>query len=155
MVRLSIAAIAAVALFGTGCATTTKIVSEPPGAEVYDAAAGKDAKAIGKTPLSYEYKGWIWESKQLKVQAPGHKPKTVDIKRSEVDIVPAIGSVCLCLTPLLCTQVGGIVLFVGGGMKLPAETKVKLDREAAPAEAPAPPVGLREDDGAPVVALRY
>ena len=155
MVRLALAAIVACAVLSTGCATTTKIVSEPPGAEVYDSKAGKDAKPLGKTPMSYEYKGWIWESQQLKVQAPGHKAKTVEIKRNEIDLLPTVGAVCLCLTPLLCTQIGGIALFVAGGMKLPAETKVKLDREAAPAEPAAPPVGLREENGAPVVALRY
>jgi len=90
MVRLALTAIVACAALGMGCATTTKIVSEPPGAEVFevDAAAAKDAKAagkaIGKTPMSYEFKGWLWEAKQLKVSAPGYRPKTVEVKRAEV-----------------------------------------------------------------------
>ena len=153
MVRLSLAAIVACAALGTGCATTTKIISEPPGAEVYDAAAPKDAKPLGKTPMTYETKGWMWESAQLKVKAPGYKVKTVDLKRSEIDLMPTVGGVAVCVCVPCLGWVGGPLWFLAGGMKLPAETKVKLDREGAPAEAP--PVGLREESGGPVVALRY
>lgn len=155
MIRLALSSVVLVAIVGTGCATTTKIVSEPPGAQVFEAAEkdAKEGKAIGKTPMSYEYKGWLWESKQLKVSAPGYRPKNVDIKRSEIDMLPAVGGVALFLCVPCIGWVGGPVLFLAGGMKLPEETKVKLDREGAPSEAP--PVGMREESGGPVVAVRY
>jgi hypothetical protein len=153
MVRLALAALVAGAFLSIGCATTTKIVSEPPGAEVYDAAAAKGAKPLGKTPMSYEFKGWMWDTAQLKVQAPGYKAKTVDIKRTELDMLPTVGGAALCVCVPCLGWVGGPLWFLAGGMKLPEETKVKLDREGAPAEAP--PVGMREESAAPVVALRY
>ena len=155
MTRLAALAFVLATALGAGCATTTKIVSEPPGAQVFEAGDkdAKDGKAIGKTPMSYEYKGWLWESKQLKVSAPGYRPKTVEIKRNELDMLPAVGGVALFLCVPCIGWVGGPVLFLAGGMKLPEETKVKLDREGAPADAP--PVGLREESGGPVVAVRY
>lgn len=150
MARLALAAFAAVAVLGTGCATTTKIVSEPPGAEVYDSSS-KDAKPLGKAPMTYESKGWLWESAQLQVKAPGYKAKTVEVKRSEIDLLPTVGAVCLTAT--CCGALGGIPLFLAGGMKFPAETKVKLDRDGAPAAAP--PVGMVDERSGPQVALRY
>ena len=68
-----------------GCATTTKITSDPPGATV---SLEKDKKELGKTPLTYESKMWIWESERVVVKAPGRKPKTVELKRSEFDALP-------------------------------------------------------------------
>ena len=157
MTRFALAVLVACAALGTGCATTTKIVSEPPGAEVAEVASkdAKDAKSIGKTPMSYEFKGWLWDSKQLKVSAPGYKAKTVEIKRGEVDLLPTVGGVAVCVCVPCVGWVAGPLWFLAGGLKLPAETKVKLDREGAP-PAEAAPVGVLEDgSGAPVVALRY
>ncbi len=150
MTRFALVALVLAAALGSGCATTTKIVSEPPGAQVYEAGDkdAKDGKAIGKTPMSYEFKGWIWDSKQLKVSAPGYQPKSVEIKRSEINLLPAIGGVALFLCVPCAGWVGGPVWFLADGMKLSEETKVKLDREGAPA-------ALREEKGGPVVAVRY
>lgn len=150
MTRIALVSVVLAAAFGTGCATTTKIVSEPPGAQVFELGAkdDKEGKAVGKTPMSYEFKGWIWDAKQLKVSAPGYQPKNVEIKRSEINLVPAIGGVALFLCVPCAGWVGGPVWFLADGMKLSEETKVKLDREGAPA-------ALRNEDGGPVVAVRY
>lgn len=153
MLRLALVAVVALAALGTGCATTTKIVSEPPGAEVYDANV-KDGKPLGKTPMTYEYKGWMWEAQPLQVKAPGYKAKTVELKRSEIDMMPTIGGVAVCVCVPCIGWVGGPLWFLAGGMKLPAETKVKLDREGAPA-AEAPPVGMVDERRGSAVALRY
>ena len=56
---------------GAGCATTTKITTDPPGATV---TLEKDKKELGKTPLTYETKMWIWESEKVVIKAPGRKP---------------------------------------------------------------------------------
>lgn len=155
MARLALAAFAAFAVLGTGCATTTKIVSEPPGAEVYDSSSkdAKNAKALGKTPMTYEHKGWMWESTQLQVKAPGYKAKSVEVKRSEIDLMPTVGGVALCVCVPCLGWVGGPLWFLAGGMKFPEETKVKLDRDGAPAAAP--PVGMVDERTGPQVALRY
>src|SRR3990172_2849102 len=119
MTRLAALAFVLATALGAGCATTTKIVSEPPGAQVFEAGDkdAKDGKAIGKTPMSYEFKGWLWESKQFKVSAPGYRPKNVEIKRNELDLMPTIGA--LCLFPFCCPASIGI--FLAGGMKMPEE----------------------------------
>jgi hypothetical protein len=124
---------------GAGCATTTKITTDPPGATV---TLEKDKKELGKTPLTYESKMWIWESEKVVIKAPGRKPKTVEIKRSEFDALPFLGGACLTLLPP-CFCVQGLPIILAGGFKMPAETKVALEKDAsggdpAPAAAPAP-----------------
>lgn len=79
------------------------------------------------------------------------------MKRSEIDVMPTIGAVALtvCLAPTGILWVSGPVLFLAGGMKYPAETKVTLEAGAGggsdvgDGSAPAAcPVGLP-------VAMRY
>ena len=127
----------AAVLLGSACATTTKIVSEPPGAMV---TSEKDSKDLGKTPLTYESKMWIWESEKVSVKAAGRKTKSIELKRSEADALPLVGGICLSLTG--CGLVAGLPIILAGGMKMPAETKVSLDKEA---EATPPPAVLNSD----------
>jgi hypothetical protein len=130
-------------LMGAACATTTKIVSEPAGAVVTDNTTKKE---LGKTPMTYESKMWIWESDHLTVKAPGKKPKVVEVKRSEVDWVGMIGGICL--TP--CCG-AGIPIILADGMKFPETTTVKLENGGD-----APPTSL--NDGivpADVVCMKY
>lgn len=134
---------------GAGCATTTKITTEPPGATV---TLEKDKKELGKTPLTYESKMWIWESEKVVVKAPGRKAKTVEIKRSEFDALPFLGGACLTLLPP-CFCVQGLPIILAGGFKMPAETKISLEKDAsgdatpapAPAAAPAAPPSAKAD----------
>jgi hypothetical protein len=106
---------------GSSCATTTKFVSDPPGATV----TSKNAKKIvGKTPFAYETSMWIWESDKVSVKAPGHKERIVELKRSEADLVPLIGGICL--TPFCCS---GVPIILAGGFKLPEVTRVKLEKD--------------------------
>ena len=117
------------------CATATQIVSDPPGAKAYD----KNNTELGTTPFEYKTSAWLWETNTVELKKDGYAAKKVDVKRNEIDMVPAIGSVALAL----CTAwsglglVAGVVLFLAGGMKYPAETKVTLDPAGgAPATTP-------------------
>jgi hypothetical protein len=153
----TVATVATLAL-GAGCATTTKITSDPPGATV---TLEKDKKEIGKTPLNYESKMWIWESERVIVKAPGRKPKTVEIKRSEFDALPFLGGACVALLTPYCLCLPGGAIIGAGGFKLPAETKVTLEKDAAggdPMPAPAPvPAAASAEPAAPgdAVAITY
>lgn len=62
-------------------------------------------------------------STKLKVQKDG-KSAEIEIKRSELDVLPAVGGVCLTLTG--CGIIAGVPLFLAAGFKAPAETKVQL-----------------------------
>jgi hypothetical protein len=143
---------------GAGCATTTKITTDPPGATV---TSEKDKKELGKTPLTYESKMWIWDSEKVVIKAPGRKPKTVEIKRSEFDALPFLGGACLTLLPP-CFCVQGLPIILAGGFKMPAETKVTLEKDAAaappadpaPAAAPAPSAKADVIEG-DAVAMTY
>jgi hypothetical protein len=151
--RLSSFTVLALAvLVGSACATTTKITSEPPGAIV---TSEKDNTVLGKTPLTYESKMWIWESEKLKVTAPGKKPKVVEVKRSEVDAAPLIGGICLSLIPP-CYCVQGVPLILAGGFKFPEVTPVKLEND--PNAGMPPPAALLESappESAPTLATAY
>jgi hypothetical protein len=149
---LTISSLAVSVLAGAGCATTTKIVTDPPGATVsVIEKEGQPPRELGKAPLTYESKMWIVSSETLVVKADG-KEKRVELKRSEFDMVPGIGSIALgvCLFPTLCAPAGAVVLFLAGGMKLPEETKISM-KDAAPAK----PVARRPDEAAPLVAMSY
>jgi hypothetical protein len=53
------ALVGAVAIAVASCATTTKIVTEEPGATVTLIDAKGDKKPLGQTPLTHESKMWI------------------------------------------------------------------------------------------------
>lgn len=128
---------AAVAL-AAACATSTKIVTDTPGAKVVaiDDKGGKTP--VGSTPVNFETKMWIWEKQKLEVTAPTGETQTVELSRSEIDLIPTGGAVALTC----CTGVGvcgGVPLFLAGGMKLPAETKVQFTKKTGQFErVPAP-----------------
>jgi hypothetical protein len=133
---------------GAGCATTTKITTDPPGATV---TLEKDKKELGKTPLTYESKMWIWDSERVVVKAPGRKPKTVELKRSEFDALPFVGGACLGILTPYCLCLPGAAIIAAGGFKMPAETKISLEKDAsssgdpAPTPAPAPAPSAKAD----------
>jgi hypothetical protein len=116
-------------LLGAGCATTTMVVTEKPGAKVFN----KDGKELGATPYNLEAKTWLWESTPLVVKQDG-KQRDIEVKRSEIDILPTVGSACGFV---LCFP-AGIAGFLAGGMKFPTETKVDM-AQAGPAAAPSAP----------------
>ncbi len=139
------AVVAVLALALVSCATTTKIVSDPPGATVTNL---DDKKPLGKTPLTWESKMWIWQSEHFEVKAPHHQTRVIELKRTEPDALPIVAAACLTLT--CCGAVGGVPLFLAGGLKLPATVKVTLPadkRHAVVGEA-----GGGDDD---VVCMRY
>jgi hypothetical protein len=128
-----------------GCATATQIVSEPPGAKVYD----QGGTELGATPFEYKTSAWLWETNTLTLKKDGYQEKKIDVKRNEFDVMPALGSIalCVCLSPTGIGWVAGVVLFLAGGMKYPAETKVTLDPAGA---APATTPGAGSDVPAPL-----
>ncbi|MBN2360922.1 MAG: hypothetical protein JXR83_15810 [Deltaproteobacteria bacterium] len=128
-----------------GCATATQIISEPPGAKVYD----KSGTELGTTPFEYKTSVWLWETNTLTLKKDGYQDKNADVKRNEIDIMPALGSVgmAVCLSWTGLGLIGGVVLFLAGGMKYPAETKVTLD-PATGAPAPAPEAAPESTPGA-------
>jgi len=141
--RTAIALVALVAF--AGCATSTLIQSEPPGAKVYDS----NGTELGTTPYTHESSIWIWESDKLELRKDGYKNKTVEVSRNEIDVMPTVGAAALtlCLLPTAILWVSGPVLFVAGGMKFPDETTVKLESGAGSGSdvAPTPiacPTGL-------------
>jgi hypothetical protein len=121
-----VALAAAIAFTLASCATTTKIVTDEPGATVTLIDAKGNKKPLGKTPLTHESKMWIWEKEKIEV-SQGGQTKVVELSRSEIDPLPTGGAVVLTV----CTGVGicaGLPLFLAGGLKFPEETKVVFDK---------------------------
>jgi hypothetical protein len=112
----------ATAVAGVGCATTTTITTEKPGASVMREG---DDEALGVTPYEHSTSMWLWEAEKLEVKDQRGRIAEVELKRSEVDIAPMAGGVCLTLTG--CGAIAGIPLILAGGMVLPPETPVDFD----------------------------
>lgn len=115
----------------TSCATTTMITTEAPGAKVVgidEKTAAK--KELGVTPYKYETSMWIWESAKVEV-SQAEQTKTVELKRSEFDMAPGLGSIAISVcsggTLFLCV---GLPMFLAGGLKLPEKTEVKFDKKS-------------------------
>jgi hypothetical protein len=117
----------AVVVLAAGCATTTTITTEKPGAKVFDGAG----KELGMTPYTLESKSWLWEATKVTLKQ-GDKSRDIEIKRGEVDLLPTVGAACLTLTCI--GALGGVPLFLAGGLKFAPETKVDMN---APNVAPA------------------
>lgn len=113
----------AVVVDSVACASTTTVVTERPGATVI---RERDGEELGQTPYAYETKGFLWESEKLKV-VQGNKTAVVEMKRSEIDMLPMVGGICLTGTGVgACV---GLPIILAGGMKLPAETPVDFDKK--------------------------
>lgn len=108
----------------TGCATTTEIVTAQPGAKVVREA---DNKELGVTPYKHTTTMWLWESEKLRIEPKRGEAKTIELKRSEVDMLPMGGGACLTLTGV--GACAGIPLILAGGMKLPEKTEVSMEKE--------------------------
>ena len=105
-----------------GCATTTEIVTATPGAKVIRQS---DQKELGVTPYKLSTSMWLWEAEKLEIVPKRGESKVIELKRSEVDMLPMGGGVCLSLTGVGC--VAGVPLILAGGMKLPEKTEVEFD----------------------------
>ncbi|MDP2342603.1 MAG: hypothetical protein Q8O67_16720 [Deltaproteobacteria bacterium] len=111
------------------CATTTTITTETPGATV---VREKDKVELGVTPYKYTTSMWIWESDKLAITSKAGQTKSIEVKRSEFDMLPGLGGIGLsvCLFPI-GGPCAGIPIFLAGGMKLPETTKVEFDKKTA------------------------
>ena len=132
--------IAVVAVVTSACATTTTITTEKPGAKVIRQS---DKTELGVTPYEHTSQIWLWESEKLDVVDKRGNVATVELKRSEVDMVPMAGGACLTLTG--CGAIAGIPLILAGGMILPKETPVTFDKDAKTKQADAADVDAVAD----------
>jgi hypothetical protein len=125
MERLALLAFAlSASVAATNCATTTMIVSDPPGAKVVKEEGNT---ALGVTPYKYETSMWIWESEKVKVTSTAGQTKSIELKRSEFDMVPGLAGIGITVCTggsLICV---GLPIFLAGGFKLPEQTKVQFD----------------------------
>ena len=80
------------------CATTTMITTDAPGASV---VREKDKVELGVTPYKYTTSMWIWESDKLNVTSKAGQTKSIEVKRSEFDMVPG-ASYRTALAPSPC-----------------------------------------------------
>ena len=129
MKRLALVFVLAIA---SACATTTTIVTDTPGATV---VREKDKIELGKTPYTYTTSMWIWESDKLAVTSKSGQTKSIEVKRSEFDMLPGVGGIGITVCTggaLICV---GLPIFLAGGFKLPAETKVEFDKKSAGVDA--------------------
>jgi PEGA domain len=124
-----------------GCASSTVLQSQPPGARVL-----LNGQPVGNTPYTMTDSRIVGSSTQVRLEAPGYQPLDATISRSEeLDILPLIGGIFL-LVPLLWVmkyqpthlyqlQPGGGAPAPGGYPPPPA------GYPAGPAGYPPPPSG--------------
>jgi hypothetical protein len=137
--RFAFAAVVVIAAIGGGCATSTMIVTDPPGATV-----ARDGQTLGTTPLRYESKMWVLETEHIQVTSTSGVTQDVALTRSEIDALPFVGSLGL----VACFWYSGIGLvgipwYFAAAWKLPATTVVTH---------PARPARKRDDEVGDVVA---
>ena len=122
----------------TGCATTTTIVTEPPGALVEH-----NGQQLGPTPLTYQSKMWMWETELVNVTSASGATKQIALKRSEIDVAPFVGSLGLvCCFGTAIVGLAGIPLFFAAAYKFPATTTVTFDQRPAAIPPSGPPLAL-------------
>lgn len=126
-IKLLAVVISLVALHLTGCATSTMIISNPPGAEVT-----QQGRSLGQTPVRYETSMWIMSSETVDVKSPSGEVQSITLRRSEIDPLPFVASLgaCFCFGWTGIGLAGGIVYFAGG-WKLPDETVVNFAQRPA------------------------
>lgn len=131
--RMSLMLCTSLLWLSSACATTTNIVSQPPGAKVYDAVGTE----LGTTPFAYTSESWKTTKDVLELKKPGYVPKKVALERSAINLGPFVGGIVLaaCGVPMLSTIIigggmiaGGVVLILAGGWNYPEETAVELER---------------------------
>ena len=80
----------------TGCASSTIIQSQPPGARVFI-----DGASMGTTPYTMTDTKIVGSSTQVRLEYPGYQPlNTVITRNEEFDVLPCIGGVFV-LVPFL------------------------------------------------------
>jgi hypothetical protein len=117
-----ISSLVACLALATSCATTTMITTDAPGAKVVGIDEKTSSKKeLGVTPYKYETSMWIWQSEKVEV-SQGDQTKTVELKRSEFDMLPGLGGIGITVCTgggLICV---GLPIFLAGGLKLPEKT---------------------------------
>jgi PEGA domain-containing protein len=83
-------------VFSVGCASTTVIRSEPPGATVYI-----DGSKVGKTPYTHSDTKIIGSTTRVKLKKEGYEDYEGGFQRNEqFEVLPCIGGVFV-LVPFL------------------------------------------------------
>lgn len=88
--RKVVAVLMIVAVFVSGCATSTVIKTVPENAEVYI-----DGQLKGNSPVTHSDSEPAWSKKTVLLKKPGYKDKTVELKKEKVQVGPIIGGVLL------------------------------------------------------------
>lgn len=91
----SLISVVTVAAFA-GCASSTVIQSQPPGAQVFI-----NGQPRGTTPYTYSDTKIVGSTTQVRLEMPGYQPTDVILSRNEeIDVLPLIGGFLL-LVPFL------------------------------------------------------
>lgn len=79
----------------SGCFSTTRIYSDPPGADVVLDAE----RRLGTTPVELEEMVWLWTRHQVTVQKEGYEPQVIRIRSEGLKF--GYAAVCVCTAGLL------------------------------------------------------
>lgn len=96
MIKL-ISVVLVVAVFVSGCASSTLINTSPTGAKVYI-----DGQLLGTSPVSHSDTAVSGSTKAVLLKKEGYKDKTILIRKEDVKIGPIIGGL-LVLFPFIWT----------------------------------------------------
>ncbi len=92
-------AVIAVVIFLSGCASSTLIQSDPPGAKVYI-----NGQSVGKTPYLYTDTKVVGSTTNIDLVKEGYQPLYASISRDEQVNVGAIIGGFICWVPFLWTM---------------------------------------------------
>lgn len=106
--------IALLALFSaSGCYSTTKIYSDPPGARV----VMDHQRYLGETPVELKETVWLWTRHSLTIDKKGYTSVTLPIRNEGLNY--AYLAVCVCT--------GGLLLPIMFASKYPPQYTVTLE----------------------------
>jgi PEGA domain len=132
-----------------GCASSTVLQSQPPGARVTINGA-----TVGNTPYTLTDTKIVGSTTPIHLELPGYQPLDVAISRSEeLDVLPLIAGIFL-LIPLLwvmkyqANHVYQLQPAVQGGYQMPP-APAYAPAPAGPAGYPPPPAGYPPPAGGP------
>lgn len=97
MLKATPSAALIIALFCTGCATTTPVYTRPAGADV----TLEDGRELGQTPIILREQTWIWTKHTLTFTKTGYKPETIELKASAEPVNLALCFVGSCVMWML------------------------------------------------------
>lgn len=135
-------AVLSLLLVSVGCATSTTIITNPPGATV-----SRGGVELGQTPYVFTTDMNVMSSETLQVTAATGESQTVVLRRSEIDPIPFAVTLGTCF---FCGWTGigiaGGVAYFFAGWKLPESTVVTFGGRPAALRPRQPAVARRHVD---------